>query len=590
MKIAALLLRCSTDAQDYERQKLDLIDATKRLGYSTSDELIFGQYITGKDNVRNKDRESIALCKQAVLEKRVDAIFINEVSRLSRDSIAGRLFIREFNHDYKIPIYFRDLAKWTIDPETKIIDSGFQTMLGFYFDMAENELKSIKTRLASGKRRNAREGKTIGGVTPFGFYKDEKGKLQIKEDEAQIVKLIYSKYLENGGSIPVVCRFLLASGYDKKFNCKFGSGSIRNILTERRYIGEQIYNLTNPDEPDETKAKETYIYNFDAIIDVDIYNKVQIKLATNRTSETKKQNKEKKVHLLAKLITCPICNNSFTSKTASSSNKGVRNRVWTYCCVSKYNFVECYSNITFNAEKIESIIWQLTKRELLALQELSIEERQEKINKTEETISSYKEELETISKNISKLNNKKKKLLAFMLEEDSDDDFELFNEQKDSINKEIESHNNRINYLNTEITIAESNIARFREMDFTDEILDSFEQNPLKQKEIIKDCIVSIKPFRVNKSKLIIEVETKQNAYFLLYEPRNSERRCWYINTVLASWQNSNLKRPNAPLGNFFYVPMATLLLPDDSNQMDAILSYDEMKEICSMNMYEINY
>ena len=590
MKIAALLLRCSTDAQDYERQKLDLIDATKRLGYSTSDELIFGQYITGKDNVRNKDRESIALCKQAVLEKRVDAIFINEVSRLSRDSIAGRLFIREFNHDYKIPIYFRDLAKWTIDPETKIIDSGFQTMLGFYFDMAENELKSIKTRLASGKRRNAREGKTIGGVTPFGFYKDEKGKLQIKEDEAQIVKLIYSKYLENGGSIPVVCRFLLASGYDKKFNCKFGSGSIRNILTERRYIGEQIYNLTNPDEPDETKAKEVYVYKFDAIIDVDIYNKAQIKLSTNRTSETKKQNKEKKVHLLAKLINCPICNNSFTSKTASSNYKGVRNKVWTYCCVSKYNNINCDSDITFNAEKLESIIWQLTKRELLALQELSLEERQEKIIKTEETIASYKEEIETISKNIVKLNNKKKKLLAFMLEEDSDDDFELFNEQKDSINKEIESHNNRINYLNTEITIAESNIARFREMDFTDEILDSFEQNPLKQKEIIKDCIVSIKPFRVNKSKLIIEVETKQNAYFLLYEPRNSERRCWYINTVLASWQNSNLKRPNAPLGNFFYVPMATLLLPDDSNQMDAILSYDEMKEICSMNMYEINY
>lgn len=100
----------------------------------------------------------------------------------------------------------------------------------------------------------------------------------------------------------------------------------------------------------------------------------------------------------------------------------------------------------------------------------------------------------------------------------------------------------------------------------------------------------SIKPFRINKSRLIIEVETKQNAYFLLYEPRNSERKCWYINTVLASWQNSNLKRPNAPLGNFFYVPMATLLLPEDSEEMDAIVSFDEMKEICSMNMYEINY
>lgn len=590
MKTAALLLRCSTDAQDYERQKLDLLDATQRLGYQTSDELIFGQYITGKDNVRNKDRESIALCKQAVLEKRVDAIFINEVSRLSRDSIAGRLFIREFNHDYKIPIYFRDLAKWTIDPNTQIIDSGFQTMLGFYFDMAENELKSMKTRLASGKRRNAREGKTIGGATPFGFYKDEQGKLQIKEDEAQIVKLIYSKYLENGGSIPVVCRFLIASGYNKKFNCKFGSGTIRNILTERRYIGEQVYNLTNPDEPDETKAKEVYVYKFDAIIDVDIYNKVQIKLATNRTGETKKQNRERKVHLLGKLIICPICNNSFTSKTASSNYRGIKKKVWTYCCVSKYNNIDCNSSITFNAEKLESIIWQLTKKELLALQELSLEERLEKISKTEETITSYKEELETISKNINKLNNKKKKLLAFMLEDDSDDDLEIFNEQKESINKEIESHNNRINYLNTEINIAESNIARFKEMDFTDDILDSFEQNPLRQKEIIKDCIIVIRPYRVNNSKLLLEVETKQNSYFLLYEPRNSQRICWYINASLANWQNSKLKCPTTPSGNFFYVPIASILLSEDTEDLDTIVSYDEMIDICRTNNYEINY
>lgn len=120
MKRAALLLRCSTDAQDYERQKLDLLDTIKGMGYTTSDDLVFGQYITGKDDVRKKDRESVAECKQAVREGKVDAIFINEVSRLSRDSIAGRLFIREFNDEYKIPVYFRDLGMWTINPTTRI--------------------------------------------------------------------------------------------------------------------------------------------------------------------------------------------------------------------------------------------------------------------------------------------------------------------------------------------------------------------------------------------------------------------------------------------------------------------------------------
>mgnify|MGYP000755129045 FL=1 len=588
MKRAALLLRCSTDAQDYERQKLDLLDTIKGMGYTTSDDLVFGQYITGKDDVRKKDRESVAECKQAVREGKVDAIFINEVSRLSRDSIAGRLFIREFNDEYKIPVYFRDLGMWTINPTTRIVDRSFETMLGFYFDMAQNELKSMKTRFASGKRKNAREGKTIGGAVPFGFYKDEDGKLQVDEEQAQVVRLVYNKYLEDGGSIPSVCRYLLSCGYDKKFNKKFGTGSVRNLLRERRYIGEQRYNLVNPDEPDEAKKQEVYIYKVDAIIDTTIYNKVQIKLDKNRTTETKKVNKDKKIHLLAKLITCPICGDSYTSKTASANKSGERYRIWNYCCVSKYNFSECTSDITLNADNIESIIWQLTKREILVLQELSLEERQSKIDEAEQKLASYKDELDVIAKSIDKLNVKKKKLVALFLDIE-DDDTAIFNEQREAINKEIDSYNNRIQFLNTEITICEGNIARFKEADFTDEVLDKIEQDLLKKKELIKEYIKVIRPYRLTKARLILEVESKQTNYCILFEPRNSKRRCWYIQSSLAQWQNGLLKTSTAPLGNFFYIPMASLLL-DEPDDLDAIASFEDMKEICSINNYVIEY
>ena len=36
-----------------------------------------------------------------------------------------------------------------------------------------------------------------------------------------------------------------------------------------------------------------------------------------------------------------------------------------------------------------------------------------------------------------------------------DDDTAIFNEQREAINKEIDSYNNRIQFLNTEITICE---------------------------------------------------------------------------------------------------------------------------------------
>lgn len=175
MKRAALLLRCSTDSQDYDRQLRDLQPTAEHMGYIIEKDLIFGEYITGKDDVRKKDRESIANLKLACKEGKVDAIFINEVSRLSRDSIAGRLFIREFNEDYRVPIFFRDLQQWTINPISKNRNAYLEQMLGFYFDAASAELKSMKTRFASGKRKNARTGKSIGGVPSIGYTKDKGG-------------------------------------------------------------------------------------------------------------------------------------------------------------------------------------------------------------------------------------------------------------------------------------------------------------------------------------------------------------------------------------------------------------------------------
>ena len=121
------------------------------------------------------------------------------------------------------------------------------------------------------------------------------------------------------------------------------------------------------------------------------------------------------------------------------------------------------------------------------------------------------------------------------------------------------------------------------------EVLDKIEQDLLKKKELIKEYIKVIRPYRLTKARLILEVESKQTNYCILFEPRNSKRRCWYIQSSLAQWQNGLLKTSTAPLGNFFYIPMASLLL-DEPDDLDAIASFEDMKEICSVNNYVIEY
>ena len=95
------------------------LDVYKR---QVRDEYIFGEYVTGKDDIRKGNRQSIQSLIDVCLESMVDAVLIWEVSRLSRNFIYGVTTIDKFNRDYKIPIYFRDKRKWTIDIETGKID------------------------------------------------------------------------------------------------------------------------------------------------------------------------------------------------------------------------------------------------------------------------------------------------------------------------------------------------------------------------------------------------------------------------------------------------------------------------------------
>lgn len=114
---AAFLIRCSTDKQDYQRQIEDLQQVAERMNLEWSEDLIFGEYITGKDDVTKGNRRSIERLLEAAKNHVMDVLLIAEVSRLSRDSLSGRYYVRELCNA-GIPTYFRDKSKWTINPDT----------------------------------------------------------------------------------------------------------------------------------------------------------------------------------------------------------------------------------------------------------------------------------------------------------------------------------------------------------------------------------------------------------------------------------------------------------------------------------------
>ena len=290
---AALLLRCSTNLQDYNRQKNDLLAVAKRFGFTVSDDTIFGEYVTGKDDIRKGNRKSIQLLINACTDKQVDVVLISEVSRLSRNFIYGINTIDKFNRDYNIPIYFRDKKKWTIDIESGRIDTEFEKELRKYFEQAEAELDTLKNRFSSGRKDAAGLNQVIGSVASFGYKRVAK-KNVLDDETAPIVKEMYDKYLEEGATLLKVSKYLIAKypKFEKKLKA---AGTLRKILVNKANTG--VLTITIYDSIDEAGYKYDVIQP--AIIDEDTYNRTIEKLKNNRTV-TPYRNAAP--HLLRKLI------------------------------------------------------------------------------------------------------------------------------------------------------------------------------------------------------------------------------------------------------------------------------------------------
>ena len=102
--------------------------------------------------------------------------------------------------------------------------------------VAEIERENILVQTMEGRKQKAREGKWNGGLAPFGYIIDSKeDTLVIAPDEAEIVKIIFKKYVNEDMGIDAICNYLNQHGYEKRkgrdFELNyFTRGLIVNIL------------------------------------------------------------------------------------------------------------------------------------------------------------------------------------------------------------------------------------------------------------------------------------------------------------------------------------------------------------------------
>ena len=170
---------------------------------------------------------------EAISTGNYDGVLCMDIDRLGRGSMAEQGVIFDA---------FRRSGTKIITPE-KVYDlenESDEEITELQSFIARRELKIIKKRLHRGIMKTVTDGGYIANA-PYGYNKckiNKRPSLEINEEEAKFVRMIYDLYVNGGVGTPTIAAQINALGAHPRRSDHFGRGTVTNILKNPVYIGK----------------------------------------------------------------------------------------------------------------------------------------------------------------------------------------------------------------------------------------------------------------------------------------------------------------------------------------------------------------
>lgn len=283
----------------------------------------------GKSGKNISGRPEFSQMLQDIAEDRdrVDFILVFKLSRFGRNA-ADVLNSLQYIQDFGVNLI---CVEDGIDSSK---DSGKLTIT-VLSAVAEIERENILVQTMEGRRQKAREGKWNGGQAPFGYELDSKnGTLTVNPKEAEIVRIIFSKFVNEGLGADSICDYLNQHGYQKKKVKKnelnyFSRGFIMKILDNPVYIGKIAYGRIatekvkgSRDQYKRVKADDYMLVEgiHEAIVDQELWEAARIRRKETGVKWNKTHSLEHE-HILSGILRCPVCGSGLVGTVRRRKNK-----------------------------------------------------------------------------------------------------------------------------------------------------------------------------------------------------------------------------------------------------------------------------
>ena len=482
MSNAAIYLRVSTADQDYERQRIELEALAKSRGDNVK--YVFEEK---KSAVLSMDtREELTKMRQLTKDD-VDIIYLWDITRLSRRSIDFINLVYEFANK-GICLYFKDKNIITLDEDGNInaMASIYLYMLGIF---AQMDAENLKAKMKSGKEKSLLDGNSYTSNAPFGYYLDNK-KLYIKEDEAELVRMMYDLYID-GKTLNEIALQINSKNIVTKTGVKWSTEVIRNMIINPVYKGKPEYRNYKKVNG---KLQVDKVRTFDApaIIDAGKWDLAQEQRIKNTTYADKSRTRKA---LLRGVLVCGLCGKPYHIAIAG-------NKASFYKCSDKRSSINTRvgcKNGGIVAGHIDYIIWELVKNiykqnRFTEQFEAAKQANKDKMDSNLDQISNYLDEITKINKNIAKVRKG------------------YLNGIYDDITaaKEIKEYNNQIEKINRLISDLEAeNVLLERKINISKDQFKIDDAEPTNEEKVlvIKEYIKEARLFAISNNKKVVEVE-----------------------------------------------------------------------------------
>lgn len=372
--------------QQMDRQREELLQYAKKCGIAINEaEDIYTDIISGfKDG---EARPSYSILKQKVEDGVYQQILFSEFSRLDRKP-SNLLKSIEYYQKKDVHLYFKKQNLWVRDKS----DIATQIMVHILAVMSQYEVELFTARGIDGKISAIKNrGVAQGGFTAYGYRSNEVDKrLEINEDEADVVRRIYQYYIDGKSSIEIseilnaegipapyktrieeAGKKRLAKGLSAKDyqfdvgNIKWRPSTISRLVKNELYIGKRSFLFHEPDPSNPLRADKRkdrkLLTSFEqeepslCIVDKETYNQVQqiiAERAYNKNLGLRYDN------LLKPLLRCGDCGGRYSVGGGQGNRK--------YKCYGTINRKDkpktCSDGTEVQMKRLDGLVIQLCIR------------------------------------------------------------------------------------------------------------------------------------------------------------------------------------------------------------------------------------